>query len=128
MSLLAIGVSTVVNFGISSVVPYPSTSFDELVGLTDMMVIVPFTEWYVRALGIKISWFTGLVFGIVLLSVQFLMGIIMGIVDTLAHVPTPEYSAHPIIMFILITVFTLTIASGTTWYLSIKHPNLYATS
>ncbi len=126
MSLLAIGASTIVNFGIAAMVAYPSTTFDQLVGFADLVVTVPFVEWYMSGSKIRVNWLSGFIFGVVLLGMQFAVGIVIGIIAGFKQTPPPEYSAHPLVMFILITVLTLLLTSGTGAYLSKK--STYATS
>ena len=127
MSLLAIVATAAVNFAVAIFVPVPSTLFDVLVTVVDLVVAIPFVVWYLKNKEVQADIKSGFAFGVLFLGVQFVIGLIFGLVDTWLRLVPPEYSAHPLTMFISIIVLTLITTSGTGAYLSI-YTSQHATS
>ena len=127
VSLLAIVATAAVNFAVAIFVPVPSTLFDVLVTVVDLVVAIPFVVWYLKKKEVQADIKSGFAFGVLFLGVQFVIGLIFGLVDTWLRLAPPEFSAHPLIMFISIIVLTLITMSGTGAYLSI-YTSQHATS
>jgi len=112
LSLGVISASTLANLGVSYLLPVPSVSFDIGVAVVDILIAAGASWWYLQEESLKRSWSSGFNFGVVLLAMQFMLGIGMGMVYEPYTITPVELSANPLIMFISIIVFTLSTTSA----------------